>query len=77
MQKERDYIRVALAKNELRQIWLINRLEEKGIVVDKTELSSVLSGARRGKKAESIIITSADILHRYEDAMCKMPRNES
>lgn len=65
----RLYVRRALSDNSLSNIWLINRLEERGIKTCGTELSSSLSGTRRGKKAEAIVTTSAEILHRYEKQM--------
>lgn len=69
--KERDKIRVALFENSLSQVWLINRLEERGVITDKTELSSALSGTRHGAKVDKIIATSADILEEYESKMKK------
>lgn len=41
-----------------------NRL---GIVTDKTEMSSVISGTRNGTKADAIIELSIDILDKYEN----------
>jgi hypothetical protein len=38
----------------------------RGIVTDKTEMSSVISGVRNGAKADSIIQTANDILDIYE-----------
>lgn len=69
--KEQDKIRVALFENSLSQVWLINRLKERGVITDKTELSSVLSGTRHGAKVDKIIATSADILEEYEAKMKK------
>ena len=66
MREERDKIRLMLYRNTLTNAWLINRLEEKGINTEKTEMSSVLRGVRKGAKAESIIKTSVDILTEYE-----------
>lgn len=65
MDKERDKIRILLLNNSLSQVWLINRLEEHGITTDKTELSSALSGSRRGAKIDKIIETSLTILNDY------------
>jgi hypothetical protein len=47
----------------------VNRLEERGIITEKTEMSSVLRGVRKGAKAESIINTSLEILEEYEAKM--------
>ncbi len=69
MKQERDRIRVLLFENSLSQVWLINRLEEKGICTDKTELSSALSGTRRGEKITKIIKTSLEILNDYVSKM--------
>lgn len=69
MEKERDKIRIMLLDNSLTQVWLINRLEDKGIITDKAELSSVLSGARKGKKVEKIINSSLQILNEYVSKM--------
>lgn len=69
MEKERDKIRILLLSNSLSQVWLINRLEEHGVRTDKTELSSVLSGTRKGAKADTIIKTSLEILNDYVDKM--------
>ena len=54
-----------LYRNTLTNAWLINRLEEKGINTEKSEMSSVLRGVRKGAKAESIIKTSVKILKYY------------
>lgn len=69
MREERDRIRMMLYRNTLTNAWLVNRLEERGINTEKTEMSSVLRGVRKGAKAESIIVTSLDILENYERAM--------
>lgn len=69
MRNERDQIREMLYRNTLTNSWLINRLEEKGIITDKTVMSSVLRGTRKGDKARSIIINSIQILEHYEQAM--------
>lgn len=69
MKEKRDRIRLMLYRNALTNTWLINRLDEKGITTDKTEMSSVLRGARKGAKAEKIINVSVEILEFYEIAM--------
>lgn len=45
---ERENIRSRLKKHQLTQVWLINQLGLRGIVTDKTEMSSVLAGTRSG-----------------------------
>lgn len=67
--QKRDNIKKLLTENSLTQVWLINRLEEEGLETDKTELSSVLSGCRKGAKAEAILSLSESILARYIDGM--------
>lgn len=69
MRQERDEIRIILYRNSLTQTWLINRLEEKGVLTDKAELSSALAGSRKGAKVDKILTTSAEILKEYEDKM--------
>ena len=69
MREERDRIRLMLYRNTLTNAWLVNRLEEKGVITEKTEMSSVLRGVRKGAKAETIIKTSLDILSDYEEKM--------
>lgn len=64
---ERENIRSRLKKHQLTQVWLINQLGLRGIVTDKTEMSSVLAGTRSGSKADAIIELSHDILDKYED----------
>lgn len=59
-------IRGRLVKHNLTFVWLINRLEMRGIKTDKSEMSSVISGARSGPKAEQIIQESEKILDEYE-----------
>lgn len=59
-------IRDRLVKHNLTFVWLINRLEMRGIKTDKSEMSSVISGARSGLKAEQIIQESEKILDEYE-----------
>lgn len=69
MREERDRIRLMLYRNTLTNAWLVNRLEERGIITEKTEMSSILRGVRKGAKAESIINTSLEILEEYEAKM--------
>ena len=69
MREARDRIRLMLYRNTLTNAWLVNRLEEKGIHTEKTEMSSVLRGVRKGAKAESIIKASEEILNYYEKCL--------
>ena len=54
---ERENIRSRLKKHQLTQVWLINQLGLRGIVTDKTEMSSVLAGTRSGSKASTELIS--------------------
>lgn len=69
VREERDRIRLMLYRNTLTNAWLVNRLEERGVITEKTEMSSVLRGVRKGAKAETIIKTSLEILDDYESKM--------
>lgn len=69
MREKRERIRLMLLRNTLTHTWLINRLEERGIVTEKSELSSALRGVRKGPKVEHIVETSIDILEDYESKM--------
>ena len=61
-----DDTRMRLRNNRLSYIWLIRQLALSGIATDKTEMSSVISGGRKGAKAELILKTSNSILDDYE-----------
>lgn len=65
--EERKNIRERLKKHKLSYVWLIGQLALRGIVTDKTEMSSVISGTRNGTKADAIIELSIDILDKYEN----------
>lgn len=66
MPEERKMIRVKLAEHNLTQVWLRGKLEDDGIITDKTELCSVLKGSRKGAKAEKIINKAIEIINEYE-----------
>ena len=55
-------IKVGLARLDKTQVWLIGELRARGLITDKSELSSVLSGARRGTKADLIINKAREVL---------------
>lgn len=59
--EERENIRERLKKHKLSYVWLIGQLALRGIVTDKTEMSSVISGTRNGTKADAIIELSMDM----------------
>jgi len=64
--EERESIRARLQRHKLSYVWLIGQLALRGVVTDKTEMSSVISGTRKGLKAETIIDLANDILDDYE-----------
>jgi len=69
LRNESMQIRLMLMRNSLTQTWLINMLDNAGVHTDKTELSSTLSGRRKGAKPEKIITESLKILKDYEEKM--------
>ena len=56
-------IKILLAEKGLTQVWLIDALREHEIYTDKAEMSGILSGARRGPKADTILGMSLNILN--------------
>ena len=64
--EELDNIRDRLKKHRLSFVWLIYQLGQRDIVTDKTEVSSVFAGTRKGAKADSIIQETTVILDEYE-----------
>lgn len=67
--RQRETVRDLLNKNRLTQVWLIDRLNGKGIVTCNVILSEALQGHRKGPKVEQIIRTSYEILTDYETKM--------
>lgn len=65
--EELNNIRERLKKNRLSFVWLIFQLDNKGIKTDKTEVSSVFAGTRKGAKADSIVLETKNILDDYEN----------
>lgn len=66
MQEQRERVRVMLCRFHLSQSWLMNELEKKGVPVDKSSLSDILSGRRRsGNKTELVINSALAILEKY------------
>lgn len=43
VREERDRIRLMLYRNTLTNAWLVNRLEERGVITEKTEMSTPLA----------------------------------
>lgn len=69
-----EKIRARIKQYNLSYVWLIGQLALRGIVTDKTEMSSVISGTRRGAKADAIIEHSLDILDNYESGSVLVER---
>lgn len=66
MQERRERVRVMLCLYHLSQAWLMYELEKRGISVDKSSLSDILSGRRRsGDKTEKVIDSALTILEKY------------
>lgn len=66
---DRTLIRRKLQDNHLTSVWLINQLDRAGVITDKSVMTAVLNGSRKGPKAEEIIRVSLEILNRYEMSM--------
>ena len=64
--EELDTIRERLKKHRLSFVLLIFQLRQKGVITDKTEVSSVFAGTRTGAKADAIVQTTKYILADYE-----------
>lgn len=64
--EELDAIRERIKKHRLSFVWLIFQLGQRGIATDKTEVSSIFAGTRKGAKADSIIQATISILDDYE-----------
>ena len=65
---ELNNIRNRLKKQRLSFTWLICQLRERGIVTDKTEVSSIFAGTRKGTKVDAIIKMSNIIMSDYEQS---------
>jgi len=64
-----DKIKSRVDKYNLTYVWLINELSRtKDIETDKTEMSSVINGTRKGAKADAIIKCSNEVLDDYEQS---------
>lgn len=62
-----ENIKNRISRFNLTYVWLINELSRThGVETDKTEMSSVLAGTRKGAKADAIITASEEILTKYE-----------
>lgn len=68
-QGSREKVRMMLARNLLTFPWLIDQLSRAGIDTCATELSSGLSGRRKGPKVDTVIEKSLQVLEQYEMCM--------
>lgn len=57
-----EAIKGMLEKMRRSQVWLIQQLAERGLQTDKSEMSSILSGTRRGAKCDFILRASLGLL---------------
>lgn len=64
---ERESIRFRLRTNNLTSTWLITMLSRNGIVTDRSTMSAILNGTRKGDKVDEIITESIRILDWYEN----------
>ena len=72
MSNEILIIKEKLKSNSLSSVWLINRLAERSVITDKSEMSAILAGCRRGPKVERVVSVSNEILDHYEKAFSKI-----
>lgn len=63
---ELNAIRDRIRNHRLSFVWLIYQLDRYGITTDKTEVSSIFAGSRKGTKVDLIIQTTSVILDEYE-----------
>lgn len=64
--EQRDAIRLKMNTEKLSYTWLIRQLERNGVVVAKSELSSILAGTRLGPKSDQVINAITKILSDYD-----------
>ena len=65
MVEARSRIRAKLGEYCLTNQWLMNELERSGVKVDKSTLSSALTGRIKGEKSQRIVLESLKIIARY------------
>lgn len=59
-------LQTRLKGHNLNYNWLIAELYKRGVMTDKTEISAVFAGTRRGQKVDTILETTRIILDDYE-----------
>ena len=65
MVEARSRIRAKLGEYCLTNQWLMNELGRRGVKVDKSTLSSALTGRIKGEKPQRIVSESLKIIVRY------------
>lgn len=61
-----DVLRDRLKRHKLSFVWLMYQLNRRGIITDKTEMSAIFAGTRKGAKVDAIICETNAILTEYE-----------
>lgn len=65
----RERVRTMLARNLLTFPWLIDQLAREGVSTCASEISSGISGKRKGPKVDAVIEKSLLVLERYESCL--------
>jgi hypothetical protein len=68
-QDGREKVRTMLARNLLTFPWLIDQLAREGVSTCASEISSGISGKRKGPKVDRVIEKSLLVLERYESCL--------
>lgn len=71
--EELTKMRERLKNNRLSYTWLIYQLHYRGIETDRSEMSSVFVGTRKGPKVEMIVKATEKILDDYENGKVFVP----
>lgn len=64
-----EQIRTRLRAYTLTYVWLIKRLEERGLYTTRPEMSGIVSGTRTGPKVDTILQASLELLDEYAERM--------
>ena len=64
-------IKIRLLENRLTQAWLIFQLEQLDLSLDKSTLCDILSGRRKGQKANEVIEKAEFVLKKYEETYAR------
>ncbi len=68
MDEKRNEIFVKLRSACLTSAWMVHQLDRRGVTTNASEYSAIMSGSRRGPKAETVIEAAGVILADYERA---------